>query len=140
MYSQTVLLGVIISLIYTEITGLSAGMILSGYLVLSLHSPLRVIYTLVVALTAMGLCRLMSRGMILYGRRRFAVLILTAAFLCAAASALDLVPVSAIGVVVPGLLAREFDRQGILNTLLSLTVTTGLTALCLLLLGQQLLI
>ena len=140
MYSQTILLGVIISLIYTEVTGLSAGLILSGYLVLSLHSPLRILYTLTVALTAMGLCRLMSRGMILYGRRRFAVLILTAGFLCAGASSLDLVPVSTVGVVLPGLIAREFDRQGILNTLLSLTVTTGLTALCLLLLGEQLLI
>ena len=40
-----------------------------------------------------------------------------------------------IGVVLPGLLAREFDRQGFVSTGLSLLVTTGATVLCLLLLG-----
>ena len=72
MYDQTILLGVIISLIYTEITGLSAGLIISGYLVLNLQNPGRIVCTLVVALAAMGLCRLLARGLILYGRRWFA--------------------------------------------------------------------
>lgn len=140
MYDQTILLGVIISLIYTEITGLSAGLIISGYLVLNLQNPGRIVCTLVVALAAIGLCRLLARGLILYGRRRFAVLILLAVSLSAAASAWDLIPVSALGIVLPGLIAREFDRQGILNTLLSLAVTTALTALCLLLLGWRLIL
>ena len=62
MYDQTILLGVIISLIYTEITGLSAGLIISGYLVLNLQNPGRIVCTLVVALAAMGLCRLLASG------------------------------------------------------------------------------
>ena len=32
MYNQVILLSVIISLLYTELTGYSAGLIISGYL------------------------------------------------------------------------------------------------------------
>ena len=39
MYNETILLGVVLSLIFTEITGLSAGLIVPGYLALYLHSP-----------------------------------------------------------------------------------------------------
>ena len=39
MYNQIILLGVVVSMIFTEITGLSAGLIVPGYLVLALHSP-----------------------------------------------------------------------------------------------------
>lgn len=140
MYDQTILLGVIISLIYTEITGLSAGLIVSGYLALNLQNPGRILCTLAVALAAMGICQLMARGLILYGRRRFAVLILLSVAISAAASAWELIPVSALGIVLPGLIAREFDRQGVVDTLLSLTVTTALTALCMLLLGWRLIL
>lgn len=140
MYNQIIILGVIISLIYTEITGFSAGLIIPGYLALNLHSPARLVYTLVVALAALGLCRLLARVVILYGRRRFAVLLVLTFLLGAAVNALDLIQVSVVGVVLPGLIAREFDRQGIVNTLLSMAVTTGFTALCLLALGYGLLI
>lgn len=140
MYNQTILLGVIVSLIYTEITGLSAGLIIPGYLALSLHSPMRLAYTLLVSLAALGLCHLLARVVILYGRRRFAVLILLTFLIGGLVGTLDVVPVSVVGVVLPGLIAREFDRQGVLNTLLSMAVTTGFTALCLLLLGHGLLL
>ena len=36
MYNQIILLGVVVSMIFTEITGLSAGLIVPGYLVLAL--------------------------------------------------------------------------------------------------------
>lgn len=140
MYNQAILLGILISLLYTEVTGFSAGLIIPGYLALSLHSPLRLLYTLAVAAVAVALCRLLARVVILYGRRRFAVLILLTCLLGVAVKTLGLVSVSAVGVILPGLIAREFDRQGFLTTLLSLAVTTGFTALCLLLLGHGLLL
>ncbi len=140
MYNQAILLGILISLLYTEVTGYSAGLIIPGYLALNLHSPLRLVYTLAVAAAAVGLCSLLARVVILYGRRRFAVLILLTCLLGGAARALGLISVSAVGVILPGLIAREFDRQGFLTTLLSLAVTTGFTALCLALLGHGLLL
>ncbi len=137
MYHEIIILGIIISLLFTEVTGLSAGLIIPGYLVLSLHSPLRLVMTLLVAMLAVLCCNLLSRWVILYGRRRFALLVL---FTFLIASGLDLLGVlpggmTVIGVLVPGIIAREFDRQGIVDTTLSLTVTTALLAILLLILG-----
>lgn len=138
MYNETVLLGVLISLLFTEVTGLSAGLVIPGYLALCLHSPLRILSTLAVAAAAVGLCRLLSRWTILYGRRRFALLLVLAFALSLLADYLGLLPGGAdvIGIVIPGLIARELDRQGFADTLLSLAVTTGAVAAVLFLLGR----
>lgn len=137
MYNETILMGVLVSLLYTEITGLSAGLIIPGYLALCLHSPWRILYTLVVAAAAVGICKLLSRVVILYGRRRFALLLVLTFFLGGLAGFTGLLPggISVIGVLIPGIIAREFDRQGFRDTLLSLAVTTGLVAALLLALG-----
>ena len=133
MYNQTIVLGVLVSLFYTELTGLSAGLILPGYLVLNLGNPWRVASTLLVALLSVGACRLLARGVILYGRRRFAAHILLSFLLSLALGRAGLLPggASVIGYIIPGILARELDRQGIWTTLLSLCITTGLLALLL---------
>ena len=134
MYNQVIILSVIISLIYTELTGYSAGLIISGYLALNLQNPARLVFTLLSAGLAVAVCRLLARVVILYGRRRFALLLLLTFFFSWIAGAVGLsIPV--IGVILPGLLAREFDRQGFVSTGLSLVVTTGATVLCVLALG-----
>ena len=77
MYHEIVLAGVAVSLLFSELTGLSpAGLVVPGYIALSLQTPWRVLYTLLIAMLAWGAARLLERWMILYGRRRFAVLIL----------------------------------------------------------------
>ena len=134
MYTQVIILSVIISLIYTELTGYSAGLIISGYLALNLQNPTRLAYTLLSAAAAVAVCRLLAKAVILYGRRRFALMLLLTFFFSWGAEALGL-SVPMIGVVLPGLLAREFDRQGFVSTGLSLIVTTGATVLCMLALG-----
>lgn len=138
MYNQIILLGVIVSMIFTELTGLSAGLIVPGYLVLALHSPGRIAVTLVLALVSVLLCQLVSRWLILFGRRRFAFLILLTFALNWALSVVGLLPFSVIGVIMPGILAREIDRQGVKNALLAIAATTLLTALILLAIGQKL--
>ena len=128
MYNQIVLLGVLVSLAFTELTGLSAGLVVPGYLVLCLESPQRIAYTLALSLCAVGLCRLLVHVVILYGRRRFAVLLVLTYFLDFALRMAGLVSggLSMIGVLIPGILAREFDRQGIVDTLLATASTTAL--------------
>ena len=128
MYDQIVLLGVLVSLAFTELTGLSAGLVVPGYLVLCLESPQRIAYTLALSLCAVGLCRLLVHVVILYGRRRFAVLLVLTYFLDFALRMAGLVSggLSMIGVLIPGILAREFDRQGIVDTLLATASTTAL--------------
>ena len=71
MYNQVIILSVIISLIYTELTGYSAGLIISGYLALNLQNPARLVFTLLSAGLAVAVCRLLACVVILYGRRRF---------------------------------------------------------------------
>ena len=132
MYNETILLGVVVSLILTELTGLSAGLIIPGYLALAIHSPVRIATTLLIAAAAVGICRFMARYVILYGRRRFALLMLLTWALGGALSAAGLLPASLIGLVLPGLIAREFD------TLLAMAVTGGLTALLVFVLGNTL--
>lgn len=138
MYNQIIVLGVVVSMIFTELTGLSAGLIVPGYLVLALHSPGRIAATLVLASVSVLLCRLASYRLILFGRRRFTFLILLTFALNWALAAWDLLPFSVIGIVMPGILAREIDRQGFLNAFLAIAATTLLTALVLLVIGQKL--
>ena len=94
MYNQIILLGVVVSMIFTEITGLSAGLIVPGYLVLALHSPGRIVTTLIMASVSVLLCRLASQWLILFGRRRFAFLILLTFVLNCVLSAWRLLPFS----------------------------------------------
>lgn len=126
MYDQIILLGVLISLAFAELTGLNAGLIVPGYLALCLDSPQRIAYTLALSLCAAGLCRLLSHITILYGRRRFAALLLLTYFLDLGVRSLHLISgeISMIGVLIPGILAREIDCQGVLDTLLAVTSTT----------------
>lgn len=137
MYNEAMLAGIIISMLYTELTGLSAGLIVPGYLALNLHSPGRLVFTLAVAAGSVGICRVLSGFVILYGRRRFAMLILLSFLLSEGLRMANLLPsgVTVIGILIPGIIAREVDRQGFLDSLLSLCITTGILALLFMLLG-----
>lgn len=132
MYYEIVTAGVIISLIFVELTGISpAGLIVPGYLALSLQTPWRIVYTLAVALLAWGAARLLGNWMILYGRRRFAVLVILSFFLDLLITRLGLLPYDPgmIGVLVPGIAAQEMEKQGVVKSLAALAVVVGILAL-----------
>ena len=131
MYNISVIAGVIVSMFYTELTSLSAGLVVPGYLALCLSSPLRIGYTLLLAVASMALCRLLANRLILFGQRRFAVMILISFLLDLVLRKTGLIPMGfdPVGIVIPGIIARCMDRQGIVKTLLSLVITTAATAL-----------
>ena len=140
MYNEVVLIGVAVSLLFAEFTGLSpAGFVVPGYIALSLQSPIRVGYTLVVALLAWGSGKLLNRWMILYGRRRFAVLILLTYVLNAIIVGIGILPFDPgmIGAVIPGIIANEFEKQGITKSLLSLAVVVGILVLIMMWQGMR---
>ena len=142
MYHEIIVAGVAISLIFAELTGLSpAGLIVPGYIALSMQTPRRVVYTLAVAVAAWGCARLLSRWMILYGRRRFAVLVLLAFAIDTAVSSLGLLPYDPgmIGVLVPGIMAQEMEKQGLVKSLLSLAVVVGILVLIMMWQGMRVL-
>ena len=140
MYHEIVLAGVAISLIFSELTGLSpAGLVVPGYIALCLQTPQRVVYTLALAFGAWGIAKILARFMILYGRRRFAVLILLAFVLDLAVTGLGILPYDPgmIGVLVPGIIAQEMEKQGVAKSLLSLSVVTGILVLLLMWQGMR---
>lgn len=140
MYHEVVLVGVAVSLLFSELTGLSpAGLVVPGYIALSLQTPWRVLYTLLIAILAWGAARLLERWMILYGRRRFAVLILLSFLINEVIVGMGVLPYDpgVIGVLVPGIIANEVEKQGVLKSLLSLTVVVGILILLMMWQGMR---
>ena len=101
---------------------------MAGYLAMYAMQPAWLAGTLAVSLATWGLVHLLAKKMLLYGRRLFAMHLLIGMLL---GQALMLFGrgtahwdwgISVIGWIVPGLLSRDFDRQG-------LTATLGATVL-----------
>ena len=123
--------GIALGFIFFELTGLTAGgIIVPGYLALFIREPLRIVVTTIVSLMTYGLVTLASGYLIIFGRRRFLLMILTGFLLRVALDQARLivpdpgVELQAIGYIIPGLIANEFFRQGILKTLLAMAVVT----------------
>lgn len=138
MTDKILVLGILLSILFYEVTRLSpGGIIVPGYFALCLTSPLRIGYTLLVVLLTWGVLQLLSNVFILYGKRRFALSIVVSFLLNGAIVALGILPfsVGVIGLIVPGILVREMEKQGILKTWLSLAAVTGMLALVMLWMG-----
>lgn len=122
--NQTLILGLLLALVYTELTGLSpGGIIVPAYFALYFDSPLRMAGTLLLAFLCLGIVRFLSSHMILYGRRKYTVYLLVGILLKAVAAAAGFGTVISIGTLIPGILGREMERQKAVPTLLSLGIT-----------------
>lgn len=142
MYGEVITVGIILSLAFSTLTGLSpAGLIVPGYLALSLSSPYKLLWTMAVVFITLGIYRIISRYTILYGRRRFAVMVVVSLAVGWLIAALPLpgANIGVIGYLIPAIIARECDRQGILKTLVPMCTVTLLTAAVCLLLGAPIL-
>jgi poly-gamma-glutamate biosynthesis protein PgsC/CapC len=123
-------LGLTLSLILSELVGLSsAGLVVPGYLALYLDQPARLAATFLVALGTWAAVKFgFARLVVLYGRRRFGITVLTGFLLNAALDHLlfvlppEAAGLRAIGYIVPGLIANTALQQGV-------AVTVGLTLL-----------
>jgi len=134
MIVETLLIGLVLALLWAEITDLSpGGIIVPGYFALYLDRPLRAAASLAVALLTLAIYRFLARHLILFGRRRFVLMVLVGAVLSQAwllvlprvfAAPVEL---RVIGWVIPGILASSLARQKILPTLASLAAVATLT-------------
>ena len=132
MEYETSFLGLLISLLFIGLTGIyPGGVIVPSYLALFVHSPGRIAGTLIVALLTLLCYKLASNYLILFGARRFVFMVFVAGFwtLLWLRFFPALLPSSiefrAIGWVVPGLIANNLERQGILVTTASLVTVTA---------------
>lgn len=140
MYNEIIVLGIILSLIYRELTGFNpGGIIVPAYFAVSIAYPKRCLYTLLIAFASYLLVRFLSKYVILYGSRIFAVCIMISFAVNLALQMLGLPIPGLVSYLVPGILAREFIRQGIRVTAMSLTLVTGLLVLLASLVGVSLL-
>ena len=70
-------IGLIVSLLFTEIFGLSGGgMIVPGYLALYVNKPYSILMTLLAAFITFGIVRAITQIAIVYGRRRIVLMVL----------------------------------------------------------------
>ena len=138
MLTAALIVGVVVSLVLTELVGLSAGgIVVPGYVALLLDRPAALAGFVVVALATYGVVLALGVPLMLYGSRRFAVTLLVGLTLAAGAEWVSpfLFPAyvewAGLGFIVPGLVAHQFDRQGILPTLLMLAIAAPLVRLVL---------
>ncbi len=149
-------IGLAVSLLFSEIFGLAAGgMVVPGYIALSLDKPLNVLMTFAAAIITYFVVYSLSNIMIVYGKRRTVLMVLVG-FLVGiffermtffpmlpsmTTPAIDMATESAdyevIGYIIPGLIGIWIDRQGLVETLGILLTASTLVRLVLILLGLE---
>ena len=134
MAVETLPIGLVLALLWTEITDVSpGGLIVPGYFALYLDEPLRAAATLAVALLTWAAYKVLARRLILFGRRRFVLTVLVGAVLAQAwlviSPGLFAAPAGlrVIGLIIPGILASSLARQKAGPTLASLAAVSTLT-------------
>jgi poly-gamma-glutamate biosynthesis protein PgsC/CapC len=129
MTFETLFIGLIIAVIYVEIMDIyPGGIIVPAYVALYLDEPLRVLATILVALLSLYTYKILSRYLILFGKRRFVMLVLLGGlwlqiwFIISPSFFADPLGLRAIGWIIPGLLANNLEKQKILPTLASMFI------------------
>lgn len=134
MTFETLLIGLVLAVIYVEIMDVyPGGIIVPAYVALYLDQPLRVLVTIVIAFLSLYSYRFLSRFLILFGKRRFVMLILLGViwaqvwFLLIPHIFSDPLGLRAVGWLIPGLLANNLEKQKIVPTLASMLIVAVLT-------------
>ena len=135
-------LGMVISLFLTETLGVMAGgIIVPGYFALYLHNPIKIISTLAISIIAYLIVYLLSKFILIYGRRRLILSLLIGFFLGYILRIIldstdilqnnNWIELEYIGYIIPGLIASWMDRQGILRTTSVILITSSIVAMIL---------
>ncbi len=127
LLSLSIGLGLAASLLYGELFGLAAGgMVVPGYIALYANKPTDVALTLLAALMTFGILKSLSQVAIVYGRRRTVLTILVGYLVgmgfrwWLGSQITPFSEAAVIGYIIPGLIAIWYQRQGVLETTLSL--------------------
>jgi len=130
--------GIILSLLFTELTGLSpGGIIVPGYMAMVINQPFEILLTVVAALAVMIAVKLASRFFFLFGRRRYALCLLLGILFKLIIEHFSLglpmlggrTDIRLIGWLIPGIIASDMYKQGIPRTLLAACTVSALVYL-----------
>ena len=134
--TNIIIIGLLISIIYFESTEISpGGIIVPGLMVLYVNQIDRMIYTVIIALFSYLVVKWASRYFIIFGRRRFVLLIVVSLALnfilqlLLKSFSISMLNISIIGYTLAGLIANDFYKQGIKKTLPSLVIVVGIIEL-----------
>ncbi|MBD3414960.1 MAG: poly-gamma-glutamate biosynthesis protein PgsC [Candidatus Aminicenantes bacterium] len=134
MSYETIFIGLLMAVFYVEIFDLyPGGIIVPAYMALYLHQPGRLAATVLVAYLALYSYKLLSRYFILFGRRRFVLVLLLGALWAHAWFLIwpEILPqpigLRTIGLVIPGLIANNLEKQKQALTLASMVTVTVAT-------------
>ena len=100
---------------------------------LYLDQPLRILVTILIAFLGLFTYRVLSRFLILFGKRRFVMFVLLGAlwaqlwFVLLPHFFSDPFGLRAIGWLIPGLLANNLEKQRLIPTLASLLIVSTIT-------------
>ena len=130
-------LGMVISLFLTETIGVMAGgIIVPGYFALYLQNPIQTTTTFFIGCLTYFIISLLSKFMLIYGRRRL-ILCLLLGFLLGYCFRLVVVSnnleLNYIGFIIPGLIASWMDRQGVFRTVSVIMIVASIVHLFLIL-------
>lgn len=133
----SLILGVLLSLLFAEKFGIMpAGLVVPGYLALVFDQPVFIALVLLVSLLTYVIVKYgLSRIMILYGRRKFAAMLITGICLKLILDfsypvlPFEIHEFRGLGVIVPGLIANTIQKQGVTITLGSTLLLSGATFL-----------
>jgi poly-gamma-glutamate biosynthesis protein PgsC/CapC len=125
MIFETLFIGLILAFFYVELMDIyPGGIIVPAYIALYLDQPLRVLVTILIAVLSLFTYKILSRFLILFGKRRFVILVLLGSLWTQLWSPLEL---RAIGWLIPGLLANNLEKQKYVPTLASMFFVSILT-------------
>lgn len=131
--------GLFVSLLFTEFFGLAAGgMVVPGYIALYLDRPEAVAVTLAAGVATFAIVQTMSSVVVVYGRRRTALMILVGYLVGMTVRWLTAGDVfggggeySVIGFIIPGLVGIWIARQGVVETVTSVVTVSIIVRLVL---------
>ncbi len=137
MIELAITLGLVLSLLSYEVFGLAAGgIVVPGYIALHLTHPDRMLGVLLVSLVTYLIVKVAGNYTFLYGRRQMVVCLLLGALLANLSRHLltinltaATIELTAVGWVIPGLIAHWFGKQGIFKTLCVLIITSVMVRL-----------
>lgn len=140
MITLAIALGLVFGFALEQLTTVVAGgLVVPGYVAIYLDQPLRLLITVAVAGTAFVFSGILEKRIVLYGRRRAALVVLVAfaldwglVALLATARAEEADALGAIGHIVPGILANTMVRNGLLQTLMGTFIVAVVVRLALL--------
>lgn len=134
MIELAITLGIVFSLIFIELFGMAAGgVIIPGYISLQLTNVDKILGTLLIAFITFLIITLISKFTFLFGRRQMVVALLVGTLLSIIShhylyvnTETSTVEFSAVGWVIPGLIAHWSVKQGFMKTISMLAITSVL--------------